>query len=299
MKKTISILLFVLIGSVFSFSQTPASDWQKFAPDGEDFIVEIPQKMIEEVKLEEVDEDKYDFISADYRMYFNGVFYFIFSNKLVPQITSTNFKKSDTLQSFINEFDKEPATIKFGDFNGIKYEFKDSEDFYHIILFVQSNNRNYRFHTIQEESKSDETARFWKSIHFFQEVLKPKTYDLKNQIISLNRYDYFNYPEGRNFPKKTSKPVQSEVSTPIKFTYRPHATYTDLARSYGLCGTIIFEVEFLANGEIGQIITLKRLPFGMTANAINAVKGIKFQPAIKDGVPVTVVKRVQYSFSVI
>lgn len=294
--KKVLVVIFVLLNAVFTFSQTPA-DWQKFSPDGEEFVVEVPQKMQESVNWREVDENEYTYSLADYRKYFNGVYYFIFSENSLPKYVSTNPELSEPLKSFINEFDKEPETVKLGDFNGIKYEFKDSEDFYHTIIFVKTNNRSYRFHTIQEESLSSDAKRFVNSIHLFQEVLKPKTYDIKYQIISLNNLEYFNFPEHKTFGQNHPKPVEDSGLTPIKFDFKPGANYTDLARFYGLMGTTAFNVELLANGKIGKITPLKRIPFGLTTAAINAIKRIKFQPAMRDGVAVSVTKQLQYSFT--
>ena len=108
----------------------------------EEVIIEVPQKFEESINWQENNERKYVFASADYRKYFNGVFYFIFSDKSDSISISNIPNLSEPLKSFVDEFDKEPETLKFGDFNGIKYEFKDSEDFYHTIIFVRTNQNS-------------------------------------------------------------------------------------------------------------------------------------------------------------
>jgi hypothetical protein len=296
MKKLILFILLIISSAGFALAQTAPkipANWQKFAPDGEEFIVEVPQKMVETINWHGVNEQKYIFASADYRKYFNGVFYFISSTVLPPKNISAVPFLSGQLKSFINEFDKESETIKFGDFKGIKYEFKDSEGFYHTIIFVQANNRAYRFHIVQEQQVSEEASRFLNSIHLFSEVLKPKNYEETFKIFSLD--SFFDYKNPAN-PNQSVKQDSADV-TSIKILTKPRASYTDLARVYELQGSVAVSAEFLANGEIGEIIPLKKLPFGLTQSVINVVKGIKFEPAKKNGVAITTTKQLIYSFT--
>ncbi len=60
----------------------------------------------------------------------------------------------------------------------------------------------------------------------------------------------------------------------------------------------MLRVTFLADGRIGEVTPVAGLPLGLTANAIAAAKDIKFSPALKNGVPVSVTKMVQYSFTI-
>ena len=87
-----------------------------------------------------------------------------------------------------------------------------------------------------------------------------------------------------------SKPLQILEKPTPQFTEeqiksRPHAQ-----------GTITLRVEFLANGQIGKIIPVSELPYGLTESAIEAAKKIKFEPVIKDGLPSNITKQVQYSY---
>ncbi len=70
----------------------------------------------------------------------------------------------------------------------------------------------------------------------------------------------------------------------------PRASYTDFARSYEISGTIQLRVTFLENGEIGAIEAVKKLPFGLTVEAINSARHIRFEPELKDGKAYTVTK---------
>jgi hypothetical protein len=63
-------------------------------------------------------------------------------------------------------------------------------------------------------------------------------------------------------------------------------------------GNVRLRVQFLASGKIGKISPVSSLPYGLTEKAIEAAEKIKFEPAIKDGEPITVFKVVVMSFTI-
>jgi TonB family protein len=79
---------------------------------------------------------------------------------------------------------------------------------------------------------------------------------------------------------------------------KPRPGYTDAAREKNTQGTVILKVTFLANGGIGTVSVVKELPNGLTEQAVYAANRLSFLPARRDGVPITVIKQVEYSFSV-
>ena len=83
----------------------------------------------------------------------------------------------------------------------------------------------------------------------------------------------------------------------LKILTKPRAIYTDQARTNQIMGVIRLQITFKKNGEIGIIKVIKGLPNGLTQNAIEAAKGIKFEPEIKNWKPVTVSKVTEYSFT--
>jgi hypothetical protein len=83
----------------------------------------------------------------------------------------------------------------------------------------------------------------------------------------------------------------------------PKAGYTDVARRKDLNGTVRLRILFQADGTIGEIVDIttkkreKLIKYGLTAKAIEAAKTIAFQPAIRSGIPVSIVRVVEYVFS--
>jgi TonB family protein len=99
-----------------------------------------------------------------------------------------------------------------------------------------------------------------------------------------------------------------EKATPVKITKIVQPVCPPEAKAAGFKGNVRLQVEFLANGKIGKITyakpssvnVLKEDPFekyGLVKNAIEAAKKLEFEPATRDGEPITVVKVVEYVFN--
>ncbi|GIU82705.1 MAG: energy transducer TonB [Acidobacteria bacterium] len=92
--------------------------------------------------------------------------------------------------------------------------------------------------------------------------------------------------------------VKKGPSKRLNILYKPRPNYTDEARKAGVQGVVRLKVTFLANGTIGSITPLNNLGYGLTEQAIIAARQIRFEPELKDGVPVTVVRTVEYTFTI-
>ncbi len=104
----------------------------------------------------------------------------------------------------------------------------------------------------------------------------------------------------RNFQDETSKKsdLKPELTKGVKIISKPRAIYTDEARLNQTQGKVILRVVFSANGQIGAISVISGLTDGLTEQAIAAAKGIKFEPATRNGVPWSVKKPVKYNFTI-
>lgn len=89
----------------------------------------------------------------------------------------------------------------------------------------------------------------------------------------------------------------SIYDTGLKIISKPRCNLTDMARQNRTQGTVRFAVEFGADRKIKAIAPFETLPDGLTQNCMEAVKGIKFDPASKNGNPVSIIKVLEYSFT--
>lgn len=103
---------------------------------------------------------------------------------------------------------------------------------------------------------------------------------------------------GRSDIDSDRKATTSSNTIALQILSKPRPSYTDTARNNVTTGTVRLRVTFLASGKIGNVTSVTSLPDGLTEQAIEAAKNIKFNPATVDGKPVTVTKQIEYSFSI-
>lgn len=79
---------------------------------------------------------------------------------------------------------------------------------------------------------------------------------------------------------------------------KPRALFTDRARQNQIQGKVVLRIAFKKNGKIGKIKVVEGLPDGLSENAVKAAEGIRFEPATKNGKPITVTKNIEYNFNI-
>lgn len=81
---------------------------------------------------------------------------------------------------------------------------------------------------------------------------------------------------------------EKDVNQMALITEIQQASYTDEARKNKIEGSVVLRLVLCGNGRVSDISVEKGLPFGLTEQAIESVKRLKFRPALKDGKPVSV-----------
>ncbi len=284
----------ILIGSVFAFGQEQSQkqiDWRTFAQLGEEFTVEVP--IFPKSFSQSLDNS-----TRRYYRLFDKTYYFIFVDSFQKPISKFSGQHKEVMK-FVNQFKQSGEKGNFGQFFGEKFEFIDDEGFYHIVVTVKTVSHIYAFQTVSHD-KNDRVAR-----HFFSSlkvadnkfeadenkisadsVSNNPIAEIKNQDIEL---------EKESVAKTEAAAIQQ--STPINILTKPRANYSDFARFYSIEGTVTARVTFSADGNIGNVNIVSKLPFGLTKNTIKAIKSIQFKPPTKDGIPYSTVKQLKYSFS--
>jgi TonB family protein len=87
-----------------------------------------------------------------------------------------------------------------------------------------------------------------------------------------------------------------EVDSRAVIIAKPKPGYTRDARRIGVQGYVILKVALSSNGKIDRVRVVRRLPGGLTENAIKAACKIEFRPALKAGQPVSQWLNVEYLF---
>lgn len=105
---------------------------------------------------------------------------------------------------------------------------------------------------------------------------------------------------GRN-PQSAASPDAAyralDVDKRAAILSKPQPGYTDKARAAQASGVVRLRAVLAWDGKVKYIVPIKRLGYGLTEAAIAAARGIKFQPAIKNGARVSQFVVLEYSFT--
>ncbi len=93
-------------------------------------------------------------------------------------------------------------------------------------------------------------------------------------------------------------PVVAKVTSPLRIISKPQAKYTDAGRTNNIQGSVRLKVVLLANGQVGSITPVTRLPHGLTEQAIAAARQLRFEPAKVNGAPISKSITIDYSFTI-
>lgn len=88
--------------------------------------------------------------------------------------------------------------------------------------------------------------------------------------------------------------VQAQNS-PLKIIDQPKPGLPPSSSTLDVQGSVILLIEFSSTGSIEDVVVLKRLPI-LTELAIEAAKMITFEPATKDGKPISLKKVATYNY---
>jgi TonB family protein len=78
---------------------------------------------------------------------------------------------------------------------------------------------------------------------------------------------------------------------------KPQPQYTKAALRRQVQGTVTLRVILHSSGRVKDVCVVEGLPYGLTRRAVEAAYRIKFEPAVKEGRPVSVTTLIQYEFS--
>jgi len=103
------------------------------------------------------------------------------------------------------------------------------------------------------------------------------------------------YQASTTIPSPPGEKLEDKQFTIIS---KPRAFYTNVARNKGISGTVKILVLFGSSGQIEGAILKNSIGGGLDENALTAARQIKFTPRIEDGKPITIMRTVEYSFTI-
>ncbi|MDQ6786894.1 MAG: energy transducer TonB [Acidobacteriota bacterium] len=307
MKKFCVVILFIIFNSIFIFAQSEIQkpvEWSNFAPAGEEFSIEVPFALVNRNLLK-------DDTSRRYSNKVGENYFFIFSDSAKKPF------QYKVVSDFINSFQKSAMSELVNNSQAEKFSFGDAEGFYHKILMVKTERRVYVFQTVSPNENDSDVERFFDGIQFHKlpeeksNALEDKNFPASDQdatdknssnnksaIGAGNGFGQGNGSATSGINQLPAPAVAENQTSPLNILTKPRASYTNLARFYQITGTIQVRINFLANGTIGEVTPITKLPFGLTDEAVAAARSMRFSPAMKVGQPYSVTKIVQYQFDI-
>lgn len=293
------VLIYTLAALTILAQETDKIEYKNLVVEKDGFSVDVPK----DFNLESFDEkdDEYRFYA--YRS--PDVYLFIKSDKKKEKKDQNKY-----LIEYANSNLSKTKNLALQNFDAMKYEFIDKEGFYQKIIIIPSKKRNIVFHAVSINQNNLLVKKFFSSLKFngvnipsilalgfFDEEYKieNKANDKSNNTIPVPSA---NFPQNANEQTEEANNKKDNATVGLKILSKRRPPYTDMARSYNLQGTVELKVTFLANGQIGSVSPVTKLPFGLTLNAIEATRQIKFEPPKYKGVPYNVTKTVMYSFTI-
>lgn len=288
MRNLKSIIFLIFLTAGFTLAQTPTvENWQTFTPAAEEFSVENPFALTAKNFGKNADST----FNRRYKNTSDGTYFFIFSD------SKKTLSQTKVVRDFVKDFQKSGMSFPLGTLTGEKFNFADSENFYHTILIVKTNNRSYVFQTVSPTENNPQVERFFASIQI-KEKSPVKPENNSETLINIGSGEAHDSGSSSGSDKGAilSSPTLPNQTRSLIITAKPRAAYTEFARFYEITGAVRTRITFLASGEIGDVEPVTKLPFGLTNQAVAAARSIRFEPALKNGQPVNTSKFVEYSF---
>lgn len=283
-----NLLLLLLLTFAFSvFAQTSPTAAQvrvmRLAPQNDKFAVLLPAARVSDISNPFNKSGAHGFTT-----FADDIYFHVFTD------TTDDREQSKKVREFIKYSKSTPAKFEVSKWESEEYRFTDDDGFYYRIVFVKTAKRTYIFQTTQASESSAGSECFFDSIEIEGQALNLKSH--LPAAATVVTAPVKNSPPDSQISDEMRQSIFPQT-TPLLIKSKELPRYTQHAAFYGETGTIKLRVTFLANGMIGEVIALIKLPFGLTAKGFEAARAMKFQPATINGSPANVTKQVEYSYS--
>jgi TonB family protein len=104
---------------------------------------------------------------------------------------------------------------------------------------------------------------------------------------------------GGDAPAGLDRPFkQMEVTRKAILLFKPEPGFTEDARRFNVTGVVRLRGILSSAGKVTALSVVKPLPHGLTRKALVAARSIQFEPAQKDGRPVSQYVVLEYNFNI-
>jgi TonB family protein len=263
----------------------PSSAWQKYRVEGEEFSIALPT--VPAMATYKSSQDRFNQkVRTQHQLgvYADGVVYTIYSDDDDPQKGITN-----SLERLLPAQGWDPATEQIVSHDGVPgKQYTSSHPLGGVIQVFATKKHFYRIQAFGATAADPRVQHFFSSLTFG-----------KNEGIEIS-----------DGPGTPLEPVDGSVQIPAADVFtgnpvdrkiiifmKPEPSYTEEARQRRVVGTVLIRAVASANGSMVNIEVKQGLPAGLTEQAVEALKKMKFIPAAKDGKLVSTWIELEYNFN--
>jgi len=302
MLKQIWILILLCLTSICAFAQTEKSSapikWESYKVSGKDVSVLFPKLpiLIQDSNIcSEEETNKYT-AYADETVY--GLTIVSKNKQRIPDYCSPKKKfdeknfddRVSAIKTQLKDFDE----TKFNQNNFEVIKIKGTSTIYTYWLINDfSNKRWFELWVVNGNEDKAEVKNFVESI---KTKKNPQGIEIGNGSVRTLGDERIADANVNFSSEKNVKEPEKEVQS-LRIVVKPRPPYTDTARQAQVQGKTSMRVTFLANGGIGSVTPISLLPNGLTEQAVAAAHKIVFIPAKRNGKTFSVVKIVEYNFT--
>lgn len=309
MLKQLLFLLLVLIYSVSAFAQTEKYTapvkWERYKVSDKNVSVLLPKLpvLIRRSNACLQQETNQYAVYADETIY--GLTITAKTNEEIPfycrqkGFYQKGFFVEDWFENRLNEIKAELKNFdetKFSQNNREIIEIKSVPESYTYWLISDFENKKlYELWITGKDDGKNDVKNFVESININKNAQGIEIGEGSNRMLGDENVADTTDLSARD--KNANESEKGEAQS-IKLVLKPYARYTDAARQNNLQGTVRLRVTFLASGGIGSITPVSALPYGLTEQAIAAAMKMVFIPAKRNNKAISLIKIVDYSFSI-
>jgi TonB family protein len=284
-----SLLLFVITANVRAQnSGAGSSEWKTYMIRGEEFSAAFPLLPAVDIKVRPLYNMNIKRKEVLVGCYADGVVYTVIAIENRPRRSLNDFIRENMGNG------SSPATesdVTRDGISGKQFLYSENSG---MVQYFAGKDRLYRFGASSLKQDDPRVKKFFESVK-----LGPPAADATEMMDGPGQpYEPMDEPADAATDVTTQKLLTGkEVDRKVRLAMKPEPMYTELARRSQITGTVVLKCVFSRNGNITNLRIVSALPNGLTENAIDAAKKIKFFPAMKDGKPVSMWMQLEYNFN--
>ena len=292
MKKQLSVLACLAFTAIAAMAQTEGSspatqprqaelqNWKRYTVDGERFSVSLPTEPAMTTRNTLLWEPRKTRRERELGAYADGAVYTVFVQENITRQSLDDFMRQRS--RYHRWSDPTETAVTLNEIKGKQYS-STSTPVAETAQFFAAEGRLYEFSVVGNNLEDAGTKQFFSSIAIDKKADGIKVRDGEGQPFATPNCDEI--------------AASRDVDRKVRLVMKPEPTYTELARQHRTTGTIVLKVIFSCNGSVRDINVLKELPHGLTDHAIDALKKLKYVPAVKNGKYVSMWMQLEYNFN--